>query len=146
MLWQLSNEVIKRLASASLLHDIGKLSVPGTLLNKPAPLTEAEFAIVKRHSAAGAALLQGIDPLNHITEAVLYHHERFDGTGYPEGKAGEKIPLMARILAISDVYEATTADRAYRRAMTPQAAKEILLSGKGTHFDPVLVDVFASHI
>ncbi|MDR3588678.1 MAG: HD-GYP domain-containing protein [Negativicutes bacterium] len=142
----LSAEVSQELSTAALLHDIGKLIIPRRILHKPGKLTEAEFEIIKEHSPNGFHFLKAISQLEHIAEAVLYHHEKFDGSGYPEGRAGEDIPLISRILTIADVYEATTADRVYRKAMTREMALAILYDGRGTQFDPSMVDIFLKNI
>lgn len=138
----LSAQYIQDISTAALLHDIGKMAVPKQILNKSGNLTVTEFEIIKKHPEDGFNFLKTIDQFDHIAEAILYHHEKFDGNGYPYGKAGEAIPLISRILAISDVYEAITSNRVYRKAMTQEEARRVISNGKGTHFDPVLVDIF----
>lgn len=141
-----SSQFIQNLSTAALLHDIGKMIIPKNVLHKPGRLTEAEFEIMKEHSQNGFNFLRSITQLNHIAEAVLYHHEQYNGQGYPKGKAGKDIPLMSRILTIVDVYEAITADRVYRKAMTPEEAIKVLHDGRGIQFDPKLVTVFLQNI
>ncbi|MBP2661938.1 MAG: metal dependent phosphohydrolase [Firmicutes bacterium] len=141
----LSFQIIQLMSAAALLHDIGKIIIPKKILNKPEKLTKHEFEIIKQHPENGYHLLKKIDPLHqleNLAEAILFHHERYDGTGYPCGKAGDEIPLVARILSIADVYEAITSNRVYHKAMTQKEAKKIIGEGKESHFDPYLVDVF----
>ncbi len=132
---------IERIRVAGLLHDIGKIGVPDSILNKPGKLTDEEYAEMQRHPEIGARIL-GSDVLDDVRQWVLAHHERPDGRGYPFGLSGEQVPIQARILAVADAYEAMTADRVYRRALGPDAAREELLRCRGTQFDPDVVDVF----
>lgn len=141
-----SPELIRHLSTAALLHDIGKLIIPRNILHKPGKLTHSEFEIIKQHSQNGFNFLKTINQFHPIAEAVLCHHEKFNGGGYPEGKGSQDIPLLSRILTIADVYEATTADRVYRRAMTQKDALQILADGKGSQFDPILVAAFLKYI
>lgn len=128
---------------AAYLHDIGKLASPARMLLKEGPLSPDEYEVMKRHAAIGAQALSHISPdLVPVAEAVLSHHERWDGTGYPRGLAGLEIPLFGRILAVVDSFEAMTSDRPYRRAMTSAAAARILEEESGEQFDPQLVDVY----
>jgi putative nucleotidyltransferase with HDIG domain len=134
---------IQNISIAALLHDIGKLMIPQEILNKPGKLTLYEYELVKEHSENGFNFLKVLDFLNPmVADAVYAHHERYDGSGYPGGKAGEDIPFMARILTIADVYESITTDKVYRPAMTQKEAIDVLLEGRGTHFDPVLINIF----
>jgi response regulator RpfG family c-di-GMP phosphodiesterase len=132
----------KRLSLAAKLHDIGKVGLPEAILNKPGTLTDAEFAVVREHPVAGERILYPIirDPL--VLAAIRGHHERFDGFGYPDGLAGEKTPLLARVIAVADCFDALTSARAYRSAMPVAAALEILAEEAGSHFDPQLVPPF----
>ena len=132
---------VERIRVAGLLHDIGKIGVPDSILNKPGKLSDEEYAEMQRHPEIGARIL-GSDVLDDVRQWVLAHHERPDGRGYPYGLSGEQVPLQARILAVADAYEAMTADRVYRRALGPAAAREELLRCRGTQFDPDVVDVF----
>jgi putative nucleotidyltransferase with HDIG domain len=127
---------------SGLLHDIGKLGIPEAVLYKPARLTEQEYELVKEHVQIGADLIRGCHSLQTITPFILYHHEHYNGKGYPEGLAGTAIPLEARILGLADAIEAMASDRPYHRAMN---VKEIMVEIKrcaGTQFDPFIVDAF----
>jgi diguanylate cyclase (GGDEF)-like protein/putative nucleotidyltransferase with HDIG domain len=130
---------------AGSLHDLGKLAVPEEILRKPGPLTPAERLVLERHSQIGFRMLEslGVDP---VAEWVLHHHERWDGRGYPDGLAGEQIPLSARIIFVADAYDAMTSDRAYRSRLTPQEAVAELERCAGTQFDPEIVRVFAREL
>jgi diguanylate cyclase (GGDEF)-like protein/putative nucleotidyltransferase with HDIG domain len=132
---------VERVRLAGRLHDIGKIAVPDSILHKAGPLTEGEWAEMRRHPEIGARMLSG-PGLDDIREWVLAHHERPDGRGYPEGLAGDEIPLEARILAVADAYEAMTADRSYRRALDEAVAREELLSQAGAQFDAAVVEAF----
>lgn len=140
----LSQEEIELIKYASPLHDIGKLGIPDKILLKPGPLTPEEREIMKLHPIIGAKILEGSENkyLQVAEKIALYHHEKWDGTGYPTGLRKEKIPLFARITAIADVFDALTSDRPYRKAISVKDAFEIIKIGRGTHFDPHLVDVF----
>jgi putative nucleotidyltransferase with HDIG domain len=123
----------------ALLHDIGKIAVPDGILQKDGPLTEQEWAIMRQHPRLGYEILNGITFLADALPIVLYHHERFDGSGYPDGLAGEEIPLGARIFAAADAFDAMTADRHYRRALSLDQAIRELRRHSGTQFDPEVV-------
>jgi putative nucleotidyltransferase with HDIG domain len=125
----------------ALLHDIGKIIVPTEVLNKPGKLTDEEWAIMKRHPEAGLELVADIDFPGDITAIIRNHHERWDGTGYPDGLAGERIPLAARILCVADVYDALTTTRSYRPGLTHARAAEIMRGSPG-QFDPHLLEIF----
>ncbi|HEV7861260.1 MAG TPA: HD-GYP domain-containing protein [Acidimicrobiia bacterium] len=134
-----------RLRWAALLHDIGKLSVPGAILNKPDRPDADEWATLRRHPEEGAHLVEPLVTwLGPWSGAVAHHHEKWDGTGYPQGLAGEDISLGGRILAIADAYEVMTAARAYKKPLTAVSAREELVASSGTHFDPNLVRAFMS--
>lgn len=138
--WQ--DKELGRLARGAYLHDIGKLGVPDGILLKPGPLTGEERKLMQRHSQIGFDLLKDIPFLADASEIVLMHHERFDGSGYPKGLKGEKIPLGARIFAIVDTLDAVTSDRPYQRATSFESAREIIRRLSGTAFDPQVVSVF----
>ncbi|MDO8391668.1 MAG: HD domain-containing protein [Actinomycetota bacterium] len=139
---------VERLRRAACLHDIGKIALPDMILMKPSTLTVGEFEVVKGHAADGAAVLSGsATPVVQLAEEVaLTHHERWDGTGYPAGLAGDDIPLSGRIVAIADTYDALISARVYKRAWSPLEAVHCIVDGHSTHFDPRLVDAFVKVI
>lgn len=145
----LSEEYILELERASTLHDIGKIGIPDNVLLKPGKLTDEEFEKIKRHPRIGynalkkASLELGDNLFFKIAcEIALYHHEKWNGRGYPEALSGEDIPLSARIMALSDVYDALTTERVYKKRFSHQKAMDIIKSDKGIHFDPNVVDAF----
>ena len=138
----MSEPEIQAIKAAALLHDIGKLAVPGHILSKPGPLTEEEFKRVRIHSQVGADIIADVRFPSPVVPSILSHHERWDGQGYPEGLRGEQIPLGARILAIVDFFEAVTAERPYHRASTVDEAVTMLKDEIGRAFDPNLVTAF----
>lgn len=138
----LDQEELVSLELVATLHDIGKISIDSKLLKKNSPLTEAEWAEIKKHPEVGYRIAQTVPELRKISEYILCHHERWDGKGYPQGLKGEEIPLLARILAIVDAYDAMTQDRSYRRAMSQEDAIAELQCHAGSQFDPTLVAVF----
>ncbi|MGM0397343.1 MAG: PAS domain S-box protein [Bacillota bacterium] len=131
---------------AGELHDIGKIILPEELLNKPEPLSTGEFELIKQHPETSYQILKSTDEYAYLAEIVLYHHERWDGSGYPEGLAGEEIPLLSRIIAVADTYEALTGDRPYRDAIDKDKAVEIMKEAAGTHLDPQLVEAFVEKV
>ena len=133
---------VQAIKAASLLHDIGKLAIPEHILNKPGRLTPAEYEIMKRHAPIGADILQVIDFPYPVAPIVRHHHENWDGTGYPDGLAGEDIPIGARIIAVVDCFDALTSDRPYRPRLEDAAALQILAERKATMYDPRVVDAF----
>jgi HD-GYP domain-containing protein (c-di-GMP phosphodiesterase class II) len=135
-------EVVHAIETAALLHDIGKLAIPDRLLNKPGPLTAGEYEQVKQHAAIGADLLAGVSSNGLLALFVRHHHENWDGTGYPDGCCGDEIPIGARVLAITDCYDALTSNRPYRRALAPHAAIAMIRERRGSMFDPELTDAF----
>jgi putative nucleotidyltransferase with HDIG domain len=139
---KLDEGFVESVQFGGLLHDIGKIGIPDQILNKPARLTDEEFKVMKSHSSLGAGLLRRVESLSHLVPLVLYHHERFDGRGYPEGLAGKKIPLGARILNVADSFETITSDRVYHKARTLEEGREELRRCAGGQFDPELVDAF----
>jgi len=139
-------EDLKLLEIAGYLHDIGKLKVPDSILQKPGRLTEEEWEIMRRHPIWGAEMLSKISALKGIDRIVRYHHERWDGKGYPDGLSGEEIPFLSRILGICDSFQAMISDRPYRVALTIPQAIEELQKEKGKQFDPDLVDIFINSV
>lgn len=137
-------EWCRRLLYASRMHDVGKIGVPDRVLKKPGRLTDEEWQEMRRHPEIGAAILDGSDSpvLQMAADVALYHHERFDGRGYPQGLAGDAIPLSARIVAVADVFDALTSDRCYRRALPEEEAIGMIREGAGGHFDPEIVAAF----
>jgi putative nucleotidyltransferase with HDIG domain len=138
----LDRQVLMRLRLGALLHDIGKLAVPEAVLVKPGALNDVERAQIRRHPGAGAWMLRAIGVASEALPGVLFHHERWDGRGYPAGLAGESIPLEARILAVVDSFDAITSVRPYRRARPAADALEELDRCAGSQFDPAIVDAF----
>jgi HD-GYP domain-containing protein (c-di-GMP phosphodiesterase class II) len=130
---------LRTLARSGLLHDVGKLGIPDAILHKQGPLNDAEWAVMKTHPEIGLRILQRCGHFKRELLAVLYHHERMDGAGYPHGLAGEAIPIEARIVAVADMYDVLTSDRPYRRARRPEEARAIVESEAGTHLDRRLV-------
>lgn len=127
---------------AGLLHDIGKIGIPEAILNKPDRLLPAEFELIKKHPVIGESILKSIPQLRDIPKAIRHHHERYDGTGYPDRLKGEDIPLISRILAVADTYDSITTDRPYRKAPGRDFALCELSRCRGTQFDPIIADAF----
>ena len=125
-----------------MLHDLGKVGIPEAILNKSGPLNPEEWELMKQHVRFGYRLLESLHTLTEVRGMVLHHHEMFDGSGYPEGRSGEKIPLGARIIAIADAYDTITSDRTYKKARSAQAALSEIERCAGAQFDPRLVRVF----
>lgn len=142
----LSEEEIKDIEIAAILHDIGKMKVPGYILNKEGVLNEEERALMIEHSRLGAEAVQGIEEFKNASRIILYHHERYDGNGYPEGLKGEDIPLGARIIAVVDAFDAMCSDRPYRKAMSREEAIAELIREKGKQFDPAIVDLYIKYL
>ena len=137
-----TNEEQEILNVAGLLHDIGKIGIRDDILLKPGRLTNEEFDIIKQHPIIGADIMDNLGLWHREKMIVRYHHERFDGTGYPDRLKGSQIPLLARILSIADVYDAIASDRAYRQRMEESKILSIIYGGAGTQFDPEIIDVF----
>jgi response regulator RpfG family c-di-GMP phosphodiesterase/HD-like signal output (HDOD) protein len=134
--------VLEQISLASFLHDIGKIGTPDSLLLKPTFFTDAERAAMQLHAERGARMIAGVPEMEDIAEAIRYHHEHYDGSGYPEGLSGEQIPLISRIILVADAYDAMTSPRPFRQAFTHQEAFEQLLAGAGKQFDPEVVRAF----
>jgi len=140
----LSREQVAKIRSAALVHDIGKINVPRPVLTKPGKLTDSEFALVKRHAADGAAMVASLGDAD-LSAIVRHHHERMDGTGYPDGLAGGDIPVGARVIAVADTFDAITSARAYRKPRTHRQAIEILQREASGQLDAVAVAAFVSY-
>ncbi|MDR1308451.1 MAG: response regulator [Deltaproteobacteria bacterium] len=146
---QLGEWDIELMLQSSQLHDVGKIAISDRVLQKPARLTEEEFEEIKRHAWLGVEIIERIESDTSDSEFLKYakifagtHHEKWDGSGYPKGLSGEDIPLPGRLMAIADVYDALRSDRPYKKPVSHQEAVDIIMDGRGSHFDPVLVDVF----
>ena len=126
----------------ALMHDIGKIGIPDRILNKPGRLTDEEYAIMKSHVTLGADILKDFTLIDHVVEGARYHHERYDGRGYPSGLKGEEIPLFGRIIGVADAFDAMTANRVYRKQMDFDYVLNEMRKGRGTQFDPHITDVF----
>ncbi len=142
--YHLPFESIQNIKTASILHDIGKIGINDSILNKATKLTSEEFVEIMKHPSIGAEIISKVDFLKDITTIVKHHHERYDGKGYPDGLSGEDIPIEACVLTIADSYDAMTSDRPYRRALTTAEAIEELRRNSGTQFHPKLVETFIS--
>lgn len=132
----LSNEVIQKYEAIALLHDIGKLRIPDSLLNKNGTLTEVEFDTMKKHCVFGVEIIENESFDSEVIFGIMFHHERVYGKGYPTGLKGSEIPLVARIIAVADTFDAMTSDRPYRKSLDVQTAIEELERCKGSQFDP----------
>lgn len=128
---------------AALLHDIGKIGIPDAILLKPAGLNEIEWSQMRKHPELGARILALVPSFGDVSSIVLSHHEKFDGTGYPKGLSGTRIPFGSRIFAVADVFDALTSTRPYKEPLTYDAARSTILEGSGRHFDPVVVEAFS---
>lgn len=137
---------IAALKAGALLHDVGKLAVPPHILNKPGPLTPAEFEKMKVHTVVGAQILGRVDFPYPVIPIVRHHHEQWDGRGYPDRLRGEQIPITARIISVVDCFDSVREDRPFRRGMTMDEATALLLRGAGIHFDPMVVEQFLKHL
>ncbi len=144
--YKLGLSEIQMISTASALHDIGKISIPEEILNKPGRLTEEEFQIMKTHAAIGASMLEGL--LEHYEEPLIkvayeicrWHHERYDGRGYPDGLQGEKIPISAQVVSLADVYDALTSERVYKKAFSHEKAIDMICNGECGTFNPLLLE------
>lgn len=137
-----SEEELKSYYYACLLHDVGKVHIRDDILMKPSNLTNEEYEIIKKHPIVGAEAVKNIEGLQESIDVIRYHHERWDGKGYPDRLKGEEIPLLARIASIADAFDAMTTDRSYRPALSLDMAYQRILQGKGSQFDPGLIDIF----
>lgn len=142
----LSRDELNELELLSMLHDIGKIVIKDSILTKPGKLTEEEWREMKKHPEIGYRIAQSVPELSQIAECILYHHERWDGSGYPQGLKGKEIPLLARILAVVDAYDAMTNKRPYRKALSKLEAEQELLNNAGTQFDSNIVSIFLENV
>ncbi|WP_422486956.1 HD domain-containing phosphohydrolase [Gudongella sp. DL1XJH-153] len=141
-----SENEVEQIKTAAILHDIGKIMVPPEILNKPGRLTEIEFETIRKHPETGYQILKSVDEYSNLARQVLYHHERIDGNGYPEGLAGNEIPLESRIICVADAYEAMTASRPYQSSRTKEDAVAELIRCSGTQFDSEIVKIFVERV
>ena len=151
---QTSSWDVEQIVLSSLLHDVGKGGIDDMILRKPGKLDPVEFDVVKRHTLIGGEIIKETQDktdkskksefLNDAFSIAMYHHEKWDGAGYPKGLAGEEIPLFARLMAIIDVYDALVSEKPYKKPFTHEEAKKIIGEAKGTSFDPDLTDIFLS--
>lgn len=138
----LNYEELNNLSLSATLHDIGKITIAENILKKPGKLTKEEWEIMKKHTEYGFNIANSTAEFSIIAKYILYHHERWDGTGYPEGLIGKKIPLLSRIIALVDAYDVMTHDRPYSKAMNEEKALAEIIKFSGSQFDPELVEVF----
>lgn len=146
---KIDDRFISLMVTLAPMHDIGKIIIPDSILKKPGRLTEQEFEQMKKHAEAGGTVVSDVlngvtdeDYISFASDVATYHHERWDGTGYPKRLKGEEIPLSARIMAIADVFDALVSERCYKKAMPPNEAFAVIMEESGSHFDPKLVEVF----
>jgi diguanylate cyclase (GGDEF)-like protein/PAS domain S-box-containing protein len=143
---KLKDHELNELKLSALFHDIGKISIPDGILNKPSSLTKDEYDIIKTHTESGYKILKAADEFSDLANHALFHHEWWDGSGYPKGIKGKDIPLFSRIISVADAFEAMTADRPYRSKMSTNEAIEELKKSAGTQFDPQIVKVFLKYL
>ncbi len=137
---------LSKIELAGLLHDIGMIGIPEDLLNKPENLTQEEFEVIKRHVELGVKILGEIKQLESVVNIIRYHHERFDGKGYPYEIKGNEIPIESRIISVADAYDSMTSERAYRKGLTSEDAIAEVKRSSGTQFDPEVVETFLAII
>ncbi len=137
----LSDKQVNDIYMMGLLHDVGKIGIPDAVINKPAKLTDEEYDIIKNHPVMGARILGNIKEMPSLANGARWHHERYDGKGYPDGLRGEEIPMEARIIAVADSYDAMSSHRSYRQPLSQAVVREEIEKGKGTQFDPVFADI-----
>ena len=134
----LGDDEVERIVRMAILHDVGKIGVPDAVLNKPGKLTDEEFDLIKSHARRGGEILDKVKSMPELSAGARWHHERYDGKGYPDGLAGEAIPLEARIIGVADSYDAMTSDRVYREHLPQDVVREEIVNGMGTQFDPAV--------
>ena len=136
-----SEEQIDEIYNMAMLHDIGKIGVPDAIINKPSKLTDDEYNIIKGHPGIGYDILSEMPEMKHISVGAKWHHERYDGKGYPDGLKGEEIPIQARIIGVADAYDAMTSNRSYRNYLPQNVVREEIEKGRGTQFDPAIAEI-----
>ncbi|MCR5814422.1 MAG: HD domain-containing protein [Desulfovibrio sp.] len=139
-------ETLEEIYYIGLVHDIGKIGIPKNIIDKPGRLTDDEYTVIQSHTIIGASILQNIDEVPWFAIGAHYHHERYDGQGYPQGLKGEEIPKLARIIAVADAYDAMTSCRSYRSALPQDMVRAELIKGRGHQFDPYYADIMISMI
>jgi len=142
----LDDESLKALATAAMFHDIGKISLPDNILNKPGHLSKEEYDVIKTHTTIGYEILNTADEYSELAVHASSHHERYDGRGYPKGLKGDQIPLFSRIICVADAYEAMTSDRPYRKKLDKKHARQEILDFAGTQFDPLIAKIFVKEV
>ena len=142
----LSRDEVGAVRLGAILHDVGKIGIPDRILRQSMSLTEDEMAWMRRHPQIGADIIGPVEGLHHVSPLIRHHHEKWDGTGYPNGLKGGAIPLGSRIIAVADAFEAMVADRIYRPSLGLEKALDELRTGRGSHFDPQVVDTFLDMI
>jgi len=141
-----SEAEVTEIYNVALLHDVGKIGISDAIINKPSKLTDEEYNTIKSHAIKGYEILKAISEMPSLSIGARWHHERYNGTGYPDGKAGEDIPEIARIICTADAYDAMTSDRSYRKALPQYIVREEIQQGKGTQFDPKIADIMLQMI
>ncbi len=144
--WDMDGDYMEQLHIEARMHDIGKMGIPDSVLNKPGGLTDEEFKQIQEHPAKSAQILVALEDMKENVEVILHHHERYDGKGYPDGIKGGEIPARARIIAAADAFDAMTSDRPYRKALSFEIAIEEMEKNKGIQFDPQVIDAFMTVI
>jgi energy-coupling factor transport system substrate-specific component len=140
--WWQRSKALSSLQKAAQMHDIGKIGIPDSVLNKVGRLTDEEYAKMKSHVIGGAEILKDFTLVDHVVDGARYHHERYDGRGYPDGLKGEEIPLFGRIIGVADAFDAMTSNRVYRNHMDTDYVMNEMKRGRGTQFDPDVLDAF----
>lgn len=142
----LSKEVQNNIYMMGLLHDVGKIGIPDAIINKPVKLSDEEYSIIQNHPVMGAKILKNVTEFPKLSTGARWHHERYDGKGYPDGISGEDIPMEARIIAVADAYDAMSSRRSYRNVLPQEQVRAEVEKGKGTQFDPVFAEIMLSMI
>ena len=137
-----NDKMVEQVYQTALLHDVGKIGIPDSILKKNGRLTPEEYHQIKQHTTIGANILASISTIAYLEDGARYHHERYDGNGYPQGLKGDDIPIIGRIIAVADVYDALVSRRHYKEIMDEDSARNELLFGSGTQFDPYIIRIF----